>query len=890
MTNIVFSPALQAPITLSNPTGSIGLTADLPIINAKASPVPPQGSVSLVGIAVKLALAMATNAGSVAVSGVGAVVTPRIVTQRQPVTGAIAATGAAPTLSVASANVLTFPRIMSVIVGGDQGYGRTNGYPWTTAAAGTAANAFVQNVGAYDIAILNGTFEGWDSNGTYDRENLTTALLKTAVTYTVKLSNSRQCLPFYYQMMMSGIASGGPSQQYFTLVQANNWWLYQSTGGAGTITPAGGGASLVNYSAAWPGAIGSAGVGASICGSNYGTTSLGSPTGPQGPARTMGNYAALKLLIRNSSGVDSRFTFNPQMASPSCGGIFLDNCFVALDGSGNVPNSSLDGISLAPGSQQGGGFPGLDTVQPVMARGNRNMFDQLQIMARTYQSGSTFYNFANFGQYANKYQFGVATLTCGLENTLHGGLLENALGAGLASWECFQQGNPNTGNTIYPSGWPNLKDNYYQGMDFCQAPKMVGLGTRLPAIDGSQAASWPVGAGTTLTQVTAGSALEYQLMRYGLCTTLLDDGYFAPGVSGTYDWSKLRWYDEYGDDSLTQVNVKRGYLGTPLSTRPTSATWAQGPMGVWSRQFTNGIAIVNPRGNGSQTVTLPKSYQLLTGTQQPTVNTGAVVSSLTIPDGDGRILILPTQVFAIQSLVTGINNGLVFQDDTGGNNQPGQNQGLWLTDGTGGFGRLNWASPAAGTAGFRWLTIDQTLSKGGVYIKYDIRRTQNQNSKELKLFGNGYPNNFSNFTTGCNVGGYSGTRMGLSYSDSVSGGDINTQFWLDAAPTLTGGSSYSRTPHPTINVHIGGNEVINGKWQTIEWYIRHNTDGNPDGEMACWLNGTLIFWAVNVYNCRTGGQGFNRVDIGGYAPTSGTIEDYRNFSAGYFKPTGRGIG
>lgn len=130
--------------------------------------------------------------------------------------------------------------------------------------------------------------------------------------------------------------------------------------------------------------------------------------------------------------------------------------------------------------------------------------------------------------------------------------------------------------------------------------------------------------------------------------------------------------------------------------------------------------------------------------------------------------------------------------------------------------------------------------------------------------------------------------MSLCYSDAVSGGDINTCFWLDAAPALTGGSAYTRA-QPTINVHIGGTQLINSTWMTIEWYIRHNTDGVPNGEMACWLNGTLIFWAVNVYNCRTGGQGFERVDWGGYAPTAGTILDVRNAYASYTKPVGRGI-
>lgn len=556
-------------------------------------------------------------------------------------------------LTVSAPATLAFPRIMGVFVGGDQSYGSTatTGWPsWTTATAGSAANIAIQKIGAYDIAILNGSFEGWDSSGQRDRENLTQALLKNA-TYSVKLSQSRQCLPFYYQMMMSGTPTGSAYQQYFNIVQANNWWLYESTGGTGTITPAGGGANIVNYSTAWPAGIGSALIGQSICGANYGALSSGSPTGQQGPARTMGNYVSLKYLIRSNSGIDPRFSFNPQMASPSCGGIFLDNCFIALDGAGPVPNSSLDGISIAPGSQVGV-FPSLDTVQPVMARGNRNMFDQMQVMATTYQAGSKFYNFANFGHYANKYQFGTATVTAGLDN-LQGGLLENVVGYGAGSWECYQVGNPNTGNTTYASGWPNLRDNYYQGMDLCLPPKLVGLGAKLPSTDGAQTAQWPVGAGTTLSAVTTGTTREYQLMRYGLCTALLDDGYFAPGVNG-YDYATLRWYDEYGDDSLTQVNVKRGYLGTPLTVRPTTPTWAQGTLGVWSRSFTNGMAIVNPRGNGAQTVTLPQSMKTLSGTQQPSINNGATVSSVSLADGDG-IILLNVASLASAPLILGVD-------------------------------------------------------------------------------------------------------------------------------------------------------------------------------------------------------------------------------------------
>lgn len=543
---------------------------------------------------------------------------------------------------------LTFPKVMLIGNGGDQSYGSNSstGFPaWTTATVGSAAYNFVQSVGSYDAWVGSGVFEGWDTNGVRDRENLTQSLLKNA-SYTVKRSKTRPCLPFYYALMNIGIFSGSPYQQFLTLVQNNNWWLYESTGGTGTITPGPGtGQGLINYSVAYPSSIGLAGVGASICGSNYGTTSTGSPTGPQGPARTCGNYNALKLLIRNNAGIDSRFSFNSQMASPSCGGVFLDDCFLALDGTGPVPNSSLDGITLAPGSQQGGGFPGLDTVQPVMARGNYNFFNQLNTMVATYGSASSkFYNIANFGQYANIYQFGTNIIGTGLDNTLNGGLLEEVIGAGASSWEWFQ----NAGT--HPSGWLSVLSNYYAGLDFCVAPvwwntntmgpfrPLVGVGVRLPATDGSLTASW--GVNGTLTTITTGTTLEYQLLRYALCTTLLGDGMLAPGVNG-YNWALPRWYDEYGDDSLTQVNVPRGYLGSPLTSRPGSATYSQGPLGVWKRGFTGGESYVNPRGNGIQTITLPGSRRALTGTQQPAINNGALVTSITLQDGDGRILLYP---------------------------------------------------------------------------------------------------------------------------------------------------------------------------------------------------------------------------------------------------------
>jgi len=48
---------------------------------------------------------------------------------------------------------------------------------------------------------------------------------------------------------------------------------------------------------------------------------------------------------------------------------------------------------------------------------------------------------------------------------------------------------------------------------------------------------------------------------------------------------------------------------------------------------------MNPKGNGPQTVTLETSYKHLSGTQVPSVNNGQTVTSVTLNDRDGVILL-----------------------------------------------------------------------------------------------------------------------------------------------------------------------------------------------------------------------------------------------------------
>ena len=103
----------------------------------------------------------------------------------------------------------------------------------------------------------------------------------------------------------------------------------------------------------------------------------------------------------------------------------------------------------------------------------------------------------------------------------------------------------------------------------------------------------------------------------------MNDGYYGFTSSATR-YHGVVWFDEY--------NAK---LGAAVGAPPTSA-WQKG---VWRRDFTNGIALVNPKGNGPQTVTLGGTFVKIKGSQDPAVNNGQTATQVTLQDRDGLILL-----------------------------------------------------------------------------------------------------------------------------------------------------------------------------------------------------------------------------------------------------------
>lgn len=129
---------------------------------------------------------------------------------------------------------------------------------------------------------------------------------------------------------------------------------------------------------------------------------------------------------------------------------------------------------------------------------------------------------------------------------------------------------------------------------------------------------------------------DYKAMRFLLTLTLLNDGYFdydeflvknSPAGLNSGGHQSAWWYDEYDNAGRGQ-----GYLGYPTSaaTQPSK--------GVWRRDFQHGIALCNTTSH-EQRISFEKTYIKIKGTQDPTVNDGSTIASLTLPPKDGIILL-----------------------------------------------------------------------------------------------------------------------------------------------------------------------------------------------------------------------------------------------------------
>ena len=123
---------------------------------------------------------------------------------------------------------------------------------------------------------------------------------------------------------------------------------------------------------------------------------------------------------------------------------------------------------------------------------------------------------------------------------------------------------------------------------------------------------------------------DYKMVRYIIASALMDNGYVAinPPTDG---YSSRLWFDEY--DLAGKAHSK--WLGRALDP-PQAEPWSNG---VYRRRFENGMALVNPKGNGTATVIIEPGYRRFLGVQDPVTNNGESVTTITLEERDGLILV-----------------------------------------------------------------------------------------------------------------------------------------------------------------------------------------------------------------------------------------------------------
>ena len=280
----------------------------------------------------------------------------------------------------------------------------------------------------------------------------------------------------------------------------------------------------------------------------------------------------------------------------------------------NIPNSDgffMDNMFVSPTVSADWENTGtvLQNTDPRAASDLRSGYKEYVTQIRSLMPTTTF-QIGNIGDWTaikasngNLAEPGQHDIPADYQNLVDGGVLEQFIGgtSAIESW----------------AGWTAVWNAYHKTMAAVRAPKLVIFNQH-------------------------GDPTDYQAFRYGLATCLMDDGYYS-FTDQSKGYQGVIPFDEYTAN-----------LGTAISA-PPAGPWQNG---IWRRDYQNGIALVNPKGNGVQTVTLEANFLKLKGTQDPSVNNGATTRSVTLQDRDGIILLRTTHTFGRATIATSTSSGM----------------------------------------------------------------------------------------------------------------------------------------------------------------------------------------------------------------------------------------
>lgn len=621
-----------------------------------------------------------------------------------------------------------------------------------------------------------------------------------------------------------------PCPTYTAEIAARNWRVYLNGSSGPLATPNTPGISLVNCTDFVP-------VNPSL----------------EHPYDFGAKYSYYKYLTKPKS--DARFTgLNPGLASSSLDGVYQDNF---------VLNSQVNGDWNRDGVTDGQGWPSAPT--PWLAAGQLRYVNTMRSLAPTK------YVFANAGDYG-------VTSAGVMVGKLDGMLCESYMGK-YWSWETSQS-------------FTTVLQYYYNALASAANPRMVVFGGTYPDTnpDGSALVRLPTSGGFPPQNT------QWQWARYIAATAYLGEGMpainrYSQGYSS--DLTALDWYDFFGG-----VNgLARGWLGAPINAlRPTTPKIAKGSIGIFGVEYTNGIVLVNPKGNGTQTVVaadIPGNWKFLTGTQDPTRDSGANFVSIALPERDGLIL-----------QRTGVSFGLpvIFQDDFATGN-------LTHVDSTTG---VKWASSAntsvlsqnpypgksfslryvfAGNASPGQATAEQRFDLVNPYTElqfdYDLyfpNGSEGFGSAAYTVRANGTSTNnkFLRVWRGVRTDGNDGyntfyTKWGGSLDRSASGA---ARMYNEYGKNLGGvgefGANTGTEPDAGNTDPFIRNSDL-GTWVHITVHIKCASAANNDGVLTVYRNGVIMNNATNLPQYPSGGAAQNGCDFGyilGFADSGFTSTTY----------------
>lgn len=160
-------------------------------------------------------------------------------------------------------------------------------------------------------------------------------------------------------------------------------------------------------------------------------------------------------------------------------------------------------------------------------------------------------------------------------------------------------------------GWHKLYDYYRWTMSYFVEPKLVMFNV-------------------------GGDPTDFRWFRYTFATCLMGDAFFDYSPRTKYQYGTVEWFDEFdraGKDTTS-------WMGRPQQGMPTSA-WKNG---VYRRDFEHAVVLVNPRGNGTRSVTVEPGLSRLEGKQAQSVNNGEPADDISLLDGDGIVLVRDSYV------------------------------------------------------------------------------------------------------------------------------------------------------------------------------------------------------------------------------------------------------